>query len=572
MPEHCIKQYEEVVRSRVTRSKPLQVMREKIKPHSYKYHAIDPKAILSSSELNSINSIISYSNLEPENNYRNLISSNHYNVPTTPNNDKHLKSLSPNHVPPALNQYNGWRSNSANNMDAPVKHIVINDLVPLHNGRRVDHVVQGNNRVYDDSGNPIHHGQYVHGRNRDYEDHADPVVKMYSVDKVYRGGNNHYVDRGSYHGDHSHYIDLESYGHRGEYKDYGDNHHQTDHVSSRRKGFQKRHMKRVHQSEPTYSQESLEVIYNSLRNAMNMMHYMNSNDETSKHTSKWGHLSRNRKRARHHERVLLQDYKRILNEYSDHGLIYNYAHDTKRGRYYPRILDDDIGDSYEYRYTLEHNYNDVSHEHDIDKYVDDDRTKDVRHRRTRQNFPQDAMFIDDYFSPFSMESVFDIGSQSSGEESVHIPIPAYQSSIQSMLRAIETDIQSQPITPQIGVLPFLGVSAVYHQPISKNSVDLIKDVAHLYQDAAKEQYKLMEKYFPPLAPQPPFPLPDFSQNVTNTSPIEYYPKQRKDNKLMNKIRHTILKNAKHFREDGETKHKVNKGGSSQDNIFLRQYK
>lgn len=619
MPEHCIKQYEKMIRSRVTRSKPLQVVKEKNKQHSYKYHAIDTEALPSSNELNSINNIISYYDLGSANYYNDLISSNRYNVPGFTNNNNDLFSSNRYLAPPASNQYNHWTSTSkydvltsgnqyydpysANNLDAPVQHINVDDLIPLSKNRRVDH---GIDREDDDNGNRIDHSQNDHhgnhGYNGDYENQADSAIKTISVDNVYRDRDNHYIDLGGYgrHGDRSHYIDLGRHGHRGEYKDHGDRHHQSDYISPSRKAFRKKHKERVYQSEPMYSQESLELVYNSLHNVMNVEHFdMDDYDESSEHTKRWNHKSRNnrnrnRQRERHHERNFLQDYKRILKENSDYGLIFDYGHNTKRGRIFPRSYDDDEGDSYKYQYTLEHNYddnyNDLSHEYDIDKYVNGEApsvthnfgqyvaiktnptiTASVPHRRPRQNFPQDAIVISDNGSPFSIESVLNVDSLSSDEEPVHIPIPGYQSPVQSMLQAIETDVRSQPILPQIGVLPFLGVSAIYHQPISQNSVDLIKNVAHSYQEAAKEQYTEMARYFPPMLPQPPFPQPDFSENATTIRPMEYYPGQRKDDKLMNKIRHKILENAKHFRKDGVKKHKVNKGRSSQD-VFLRQYK
>lgn len=579
MPEHCIKQYEEVIHSRVTRSKPFEIIKEKIKPHSYKYQTIHSKATPSTSELNSINGIISYSSLGSANNYHNMVSSNHFNVLASPNNFKHLFSLRQYRVPPAFNQFNVWPStskydvqasanqyyDSANSLDALIQPIDINDLDP--SGRRVD---QSNDQHYGDSSNHINHDKNVHERNRDYEDHAGPVIKI---------DNNPYVDRGNHHGDRNQYIDFGRSVLRSEHKDHGGSHHHRDHDSSPRKDFRKRHKKHVYQSQPTYSQESLEFIYNILHNAVNAEHFSTDNDvETSKHIRKRNRKSRSRhrKHARHNERVLLQDHKQRLNENGNYEFIYNNGHDTKRTRLYPRSSDD-MGDSCEYQYTHERNYNDnhndLTHEYYTEQYVDDDRTNQVRRRRTRQNFPRDAMFVgDDYINPLGMESVIDVGSQSSDEEPIYIP--SYQSSVQSMLQAIATDVRSQPIAPQIGVLPFLGVSAIYHQPISKNSVDLIKNVALSYQEAAKEQYKAMEKYFPPphfLPPQPPFPLPDFLQNATTTNTIEYYPHQRKDNKLINKIRHKILENAEHFRKDGENKHKI-VGGSSQENVFLRQHK
>lgn len=574
-----------MILSRIPRSKSLQVIKEKIKPNSYKYDAIEPEAIPSSSELNSINNIISYNNLGSANNYYDLISSNNYNVLAYPNNYKDLVYSKQYLVPPTSNQY--WTAtskydvlpsanqyydpNSANNLDAPVEHIDINDLVPLQNGRRVDH---GNDRDNDNNGNRFDHDQNAHhgdhGRNGDY-DYEDHVVY---VDNINRGDSNHYVDIGRYgrRGDHSQQIDLRKHGRRGEYKDHGNN--------PRRKVFRKKHKKRVHQPESRYSQESLELVYNSLHNVINMDQFsIDDDDEALEQTRSRNHKlrqsrNRNRKRARHHERSFVQDYKRSLDEKNDYGLIYDYGHDTKRGRYYDGHDDDD---SFEYPYTVEHNYNDnyndLSHEYDIDKYVDTHTNQriSVPHRRPRQYLPQDAIFISDNTSPFNMESFYD-ESLSSDEEPVHIPILGYQQPVQSMLQAVQTDVRSQPIVPQIGVLPFLGVSAIYHQPISKKSVDLIKDVAHSYQENAKEQYKEMAKYFPPLPPQPPFPLPDCSKNDTAISPVEYYPGQRKDDKLMNKIRHKILENAKHFRKDGDRKHKVTKGGSSQENIYLRQHK
>lgn len=619
MPEHCIKQYEKMIRSRVTRSKPIQVIKQKNKKHSYKYHAIDPETLPSSNELNSINNIISYNDLSSANNYNDLISSNRYNVPASPNNYNDLISSNQYRVPAASNLNNHRTSTSkydvltsgnqyydpysANDLDAPVEHINVDDLVPLRNGRRVDH---GNDHEDEDNGNKIDHNQNDHhgdhGNNGDYESHSEPTIKTISVDNLYRGDYNHYIDLGGFgrQGDRSHYIDLGRHGHRGEYKDHSSRHRQSDHIFPRRKVLRKKHKKRVHKPEPQYSQESLELVYNNLQNVMNVEQFnMDDYDESSEYTRRRNHNSRhssnrNRQRTQDRESDFLQDYKRILKENSDYGFIFDYGHNTKRGRIFPRNYDDE-GDSYKYQYTLEHNYddnyNDLSHEYDIDKYVNSEShidtqnfgqylainpdptiTSSVARRRPRQNIPQDTFAIGDNGSPFSIESVLDVDSLSSDEEPVHIPIPGYQSPVQSMLQAIETDVRSQPIVPQIGVLPFLGVSAIYHQPISQNSVDLIKDVAHSYQEAAKEQYNEMAKYFPPMMPPPPYPLPDFPENVTTINPNEYYPGQRKDDKLMKKIRHKILENAKHFRKDGVKKHKVNKGGSSQDNIFMRQYK
>lgn len=585
MPEHCIKQYEKMMRSRVPRSKPLQVIKEKGKLHSYKYHAIDPETLPSSNELNSINNMISYNDLGTENNYYDLVSSNQYNIPASPNKYKDLISSNLYHVPPISNQYNDWTStskydekSSANNLDASVQHIDIDDLVPLRNGRRVDN---GNDREDDDN---IDHDQSDgdQGYSGDHEGHADRH-------EDYNLRNN------GHHGDRYHYIDLGRHGHRGEYKDNADGRHHSDNASPRRKTFRKKHKKRVHQFEPMYSQDSLELVYNSLHNVMNVEQFnMNMDDESSGQTRSRNHNSRHsrnrkRQRARHHERDLLQDHKRRLKQNSDFGLLYDYGHGSKRGRSYPRSDNDDESDSYEYQNPV----NDISHEYDIDKYVNEDARFDAQNigeyltintdptistsgsrRRPRQNFPQDAIFAGDNVSPFSIESYFDLGSLSSDDddEPVHIPIPGYQSPVQSMLQAIESDVRNQPIAPQIGVLPFLGVSAIYHQPISKNSVDLIKDVAHSYQEAVKEQYKEMAKYFPPLPSPPPFPLPDSSENITTIKPVPYYPGQRKADKLINKIRHKILENAKHFRKDGVNKHRVNKGGSSQEDIFLKQYK
>lgn len=608
MPEHCIKQYEKMIRSRTTRSKPLKVIKEK---NRYKSHAIDPETLPSSNELNSINNIISYDDLGSPNNYYDLISSSNYNVPVSPNNYNYLISSNQYRVPPILNQYNDWTSiskhgvgtstsqyydpKSANNLNAPVPHIDIDDFVPLRNGRRVDH---SDDREYDDdNGNSIDYGQNDHrGDHRyNYEYYTDPKVKMISG-----GGNYNNLGDFGHYDDHSHYIDFGRHGIRDEYNDHVESHNQNNQVSPGRKAFRQKHKKRVHQSESMSNQDSLELVYNRLHNIMKVEQFNmeeSSEDTMSRnHNSRHSH-SRNRKRQRghHNKRALLRDHKRHRHENSDYGLLYDYGHDIKPRRSYSRPHKTDEDDSYEYQYTLEHNYNDkyndVSHEYDIDKYVNDDAridsqsidqylgintdsalTSSVPRRLPRQNVIQDAMFIGDNVSPFNIESVFYTDSISSDEEPVHIPILGYQSPVQSMFQAIETDVRNQPIAPQIGVLPFLGVSAIYHQPISKNSVDLIKDVAHSYQEAAKEQYNEMAKYFPPQPPQPYFPLPDFSENITTTNPIEYYPRQRKDDKLMNKIRHKILENAKHLQKDGERNHKVTNGVSSQDNIFLRQYK
>lgn len=556
MPEHCIKQYEKMIRFRAPRSKPLQVIKEKTKLHSYKYHAIDPATLPSSNEINSISNAISYNDLASANNYNNLISFKHYNFLASPSDYNDLSSSNQYRSIPNSNNYNDWTSsanqhnnpNSGNKLGAPVQHIYIDDV--LHNDLRVDH------------------GDKGHGYHRHDDDNGDQIDRH--EDHVRNGD----------HGDYSHYIDLGR--HRG-------------HVSFPQRALQKKHKKLVHQSEPVYSQESLELVYNSLHNIMNVESFnMNEYDESSENTKHRNYNShqdrklrheharrqvrnRNRQRARHLEHALHVD-QMLLNETDDNGLIYDYGHDTKRSR------NDDENDSNEYQYAPKHNYNDnyndLFQESHIGNYVFD--TQDYGkylainsastsepYRRRRQNFPQDAMFTGDYYvSPFNIESVIDLESLTSDDEPAHIPNRGYQSPVQSMLHAIESDVQNQPIAPQIGVLPFLGVSAIYHQPISKNSVKLIKDVAHSYQETAKEQYKEMEKYYPRPPPPPPT---DCSGNVT-LSPVELYPGQRKDEKLINKIRHKILDNAKHFKKEGEKKHKVTTLGCPLDNIFFRRYK
>lgn len=517
MPEHCIKQYEKMMRSRIPHSKPLQVIKDE-KKHSLRYHAVDP-AILPSS--NEINNMIPSNDLAPANNYKTLRSSNRYNGPAVPNRYKDLSSTNKYRDIPSSNKYNDWSSyrNQHNNLDASVQHIEFDEI--LHNEHRVDH-------------KDFEH----HGGHRKYDDYSEDNLRS--------------SDREDHRRDFSHYIDLGRY--RG-------------HVYPRQKALRKKHKKLVYESEPVYSQESLELVYNSLHNIMNVAPYnMDDDDESSEHTKRRnynlrrdstlhrGHIrtqghNRNRQHARHLEHAIIRDQN------DDSGLIYGYDHDTRRSGA------DDESDSNEYQYVVKNNYNDndndLVQESDIEnyvfktqgygKYLTIDPPTSEHRRRARQNFAQDVDFTDYNVSPFSLKSVLDIESLTS-DEPIHIPVRGYQSPVQTMLHAIESDVRNQPIAPQIGVLPFLGVSAIYHQPISKNSVHLIKDVAYSYQEAAKEQYKEIAKYFPP----PPQPLvPEFSENSTTLGPVEFYLGQRKDDELGDKIRHKIEHHVKHFRRAGK---------------------
>ncbi|KAJ0183759.1 hypothetical protein K1T71_000182 [Dendrolimus kikuchii] len=64
-----------------------------------------------------------------------------------------------------------------------------------------------------------------------------------------------------------------------------------------------------------------------------------------------------------------------------------------------------------------------------------------------------------------------------------------QSPFRQVLHLLQNDVQKQPIVPKMEVLPYLGLSAVYNQPISSKSEALMKAIADTYAKYTKSDYE-----------------------------------------------------------------------------------
>lgn len=67
-----------------------------------------------------------------------------------------------------------------------------------------------------------------------------------------------------------------------------------------------------------------------------------------------------------------------------------------------------------------------------------------------------------------------------------------QSPYQQVLHYLQKDIKKRPVKPKMEVLPYLGLSAIYKQPISRKSEGFIKAMADMYSKLTKhnEEYYL----------------------------------------------------------------------------------
>ncbi|XP_049885493.1 uncharacterized protein LOC126380257 [Pectinophora gossypiella] len=92
-----------------------------------------------------------------------------------------------------------------------------------------------------------------------------------------------------------------------------------------------------------------------------------------------------------------------------------------------------------------------------------------------------------------------------------------------MLEMVQRDAWRLPTIPFVGLLPYLGAATVYQQPISENTEDIIKKVAHVYSDAAQDTYK--KSIYDPVTYNSNNTIPD--TNNTKTDKVKGSKKHKK---------------------------------------------
>lgn len=100
-----------------------------------------------------------------------------------------------------------------------------------------------------------------------------------------------------------------------------------------------------------------------------------------------------------------------------------------------------------------------------------------------------------------------------------------------MLDLIRKDVERNPSAPAIGMMPNIGPVAVYHQPISKKSENMIKKISGAYAKAGRkshggEYYGKIEVYGSP--------RPELDQTETTTTLMGYGSQKHKRKKSKNK--------------------------------------